>query len=171
MLSTQESLARDRAHRQRSNDRFQAAVDAKEKLNKAFQLLRKEGLIAKQRFMCCRGCAGCQLTHDITESLDKGGKRPMGAVFYTKQDGFFDEPRGRHPRPQKLYLSFGNVETTKYGDIGEPTVKVGERICKALDAVGLHWEWDGTENTCILVDPCYGLWNENPRSRFERVVA
>jgi hypothetical protein len=170
LSSTKALLERDRARRQLSNERFAAAVEAKEKLNTAFALLRKQGLIAKQRFSCCRGCAGCRLANNITKSLDKGGKRPRGAVFYTTQEGFFDEPRGRHPRPQKLYLSFGDVNTAKYGDVGEPTVKVGERICKALDAVGLHWEWDGTENTTILVDPCPGLWNEEPRTRFERVA-
>lgn len=149
----------------RTNERFTSAVEAKEKLNEAFKMLRQKGLVAKQKFLCCRGCAGCQLAHDITESLDKGRKAPKGAVFYTKQDGFFDGNR-----PRKLYLSFGSVETQKHGVIGDPTVKVGELICWALDAVGLHWEWDGTEGSTIVVDPCPGLWNEDPRSRLERVA-
>jgi len=98
-------VERSRFLRSRWDERYTSAIEAQVKLNKAFQLLRKQGLIAKQRFACCRGCAGCRLANDITETLDKGGKRPLGAVFYTKQDGFFDNPKGRHPKPRKLYLT------------------------------------------------------------------
>ena len=147
-----------------------AAHESKEKLNEAFKLLRKEGLIARQKFLCCNGCAGSQLAHDVTALIDAGRKPPKGAVFYSKQGGFFDgPPDSGWSRVTKLYLSFGNVTTEKHGEIGLPTLEVGRLICKALDTVGLHYEWDETPESTIVVDPCPGLWDVEPRVRFARV--
>lgn len=152
------------------SQRAAAAWNAKAKLNAAFRLLRRENIICKQRFMCCGTCAGAQIAADITESIDAGKKRPDGVVFYTKQSGFFDGDPVR-AKVTKLYLQYGDVETTKHGVVGIGTVEVGKRICKALDAVGLAYEWDGSENSTIVVDPCPGLWGKTPKTALERITA
>lgn len=160
------------SYEEKRRAREEATFASQEKLNEAFKLLRKEGLIARQRFSCCRGCAGCEIADEVSGKVDAGKKLPKGAVFYTRQGGFWggSTPGSRFARPTKCYLSFGNVSTSKHGDIGLPTVEVGKLICKVLDKVGLHYEWDGTEDQCIMVDPCPGLWNEVPRTRLERVA-
>lgn len=145
--------------RQLEKQRFQAAWEAKPKLTAAFRALRKEGIVAKQSFMCCGSCAGAQIANDIEAAIDAGKARPAGCVFYTKQGGFFDgHPEARFTKVTKLYLQFGDVQTTKHGTVGIGTVEVGKRICKALEAVGLAYEWDGTADKTIVVDPCPDLW-------------
>lgn len=157
--------------RQQIADRLNAADEAQKKLNEAFKILRKEGLIARQRFSCCNGCAGGEIANDVEKMLDAGRKAPKGATFYSTQGGFVESPNSRRfARVRKLYLSFGSVQTEKHGEVGLPTVEVGKMICAALDKVGLHYEWDGTENQTIVIDPCPGLWGEAPRSRLERVA-
>lgn len=130
---------------------MEAAEGAKEKLTRAFLFLRKEGFVARQRFSCCRGCAGSALTNEQQEKQAAGKKLPKSYVYYTKQDGFLDGNRVR-----KLYLSFGDF--TKKGQ-GEPTDTSGYTIVKALKEAGLAFEWDGNPMTCIVVDPCPGLWD------------
>lgn len=146
-----------------------AAHEAKEKLNEAFKLLRKEGIIARQKFSCCNGCGGEEIATDVEKMIDAGRTAPKGATFYSKQGGFIDSPDTRFARVTKLYLTFGQVHTQKYGEVGLPTVEVGKLICTALDKVGLHYEWDGTADNSIVIDPCPGMWNAIPRHRLARV--
>jgi hypothetical protein len=120
------------------------SVEAKIRLNKAFVEMRKQGLLARQSFMCCRNCAGCELANLLEKMTAEKRAQCKGACFYTKQDGFENDGEG-------TYLAFGNVDTTKFGEIGEPTVKVGERVVAILKAVGLSVEWDGTEGQRIWV--------------------
>jgi hypothetical protein len=125
------------------------ANEAKTKLNKAFDLLRRRGLIARQRFSCCNSCAWYELATYVEEKIDKTPKAKdaiKGCVFYSRQGGFFD---GR--RVTNLYLQFGHVSTTKHGDVGAPTIEVGKMVCDALKEVGLVPQWDGTESDCVCV--------------------
>lgn len=150
-------MAASRARYAREQKQADACAVSQKKLNKAFAQLRREGLLAKQGFSCCRSCAGSELATLIENLIETGEARPNGVVFYSKQEGF----RGSSVRESKfrrLYLSFGSVTTTKYGDVGLPTVEVGQMLAKALTEAGLTFEWDGSPNSTIVVDPCPGLW-------------
>lgn len=129
--------------------------EAKNRLTLAFALLRKKGLIARQRFSCCRSCAGYELATYASDAVDKDSRQKdkiKGCVFYTRQSDFV-EKYGRSYRACSLYLSFGQLETTKHGGIGLETVEVGKLVCECLKEVGLPFEWDGNPDECILVDP------------------
>lgn len=130
------------------------------KLNQLFKNLRKHGFVAKQNYLCCRGCAGAQLSSDAL-AWDQSKKDSLkGVVFYTRQDGegLNTKPRRfqRYNRPQSLYLSYGPLELSS-GSIGLPTLHVGNLLAQELRAVGLNYEWDGSENTRIcIVDKAVG---------------
>lgn len=51
-----------------------------------------------------------------------------------------------------LYLQFGQIGTSKFGDVGLETTEVGKMVCEALKSVGLKFEWDGSPMTCIWVE-------------------
>ena len=106
-------------------------------LAKAFKDLRKEGLIAKQNFMCCRSCASCSIWNDIDASPGKY----KGAVYYCKQDG--DNLR----KSGKFYLGFGAADT----DDNKVTALIGQLTKVVLEKHGLKVEWDGSAGTRILV--------------------
>jgi co-chaperonin GroES (HSP10) len=118
--------------------------DLKIRLNSAFRALRKDGLVARQAFMCCQNCAGTKIANDITVMPEEKRKAIKGTVFYTKQDA--------EPQREGLYLAFGPIETSAHGTIGEDTVAVGKRTVKALQDAGLTVEWDGTANKRIFVE-------------------
>lgn len=135
-------------------DAGSCSEEAKGKLTRAFALLRKEGFVARQRFSCCRGCAGCALATEQQEKQAAGEKLPKSYVYYTKQEGFISTYGGEHAT--KLYLSFGDF--TSEGQ-GEPTDTSGYTIVKALKEAGLEFQWNGNPESCIVVDPCPGLWD------------
>ncbi len=146
------------------DNKYTQALDAQDKLTRAFALVRKRGVVARQRFMCCRSCAGCALASDLAAKVTKdarGKDKFKGVVFYTKQGGFFDGNR-----PCSCYLSFGQVDTVEHGALGLPTVEVGKIVVECLREVGLAFEWDGTGDKCIEVK----IEPPEPRTAFERVV-
>jgi hypothetical protein len=120
------------------------SVESKNRLTKAFRALRREGLVAKQKFMCCRNCAGTKIGNDVEAMPEEERAKIKGAVFYTTQDA--------EPERNGLYLAYGPIETEKHGTIGEHTRAVGARIVKALRAEGLKVKWDGSPNTRIHVE-------------------
>lgn len=117
------------------------------RLTKVFRELRKQGLIARQNFLCCGNCAGSQIACDITEMIDKGKDRASikGCVFYHQQDA------ERFREGYDLWLAFGNVDTEKYGKVGLSTVAVGYMVCAELAKAGIRYEWDGNESKRISV--------------------
>lgn len=144
------------------------AQGAKEKLNLAFKKLRKMGFIAKQSFMCCNSCGSATIAHELNEHLDKGGKKPLGAVFYCRQVGLIQRD-GQRQYASKLNLQFGSISTGKHGEVGLPTEEVGAQVVKVLESFGLFVNWNGDPNESIEVDPCPRLWEGRTLSRFERV--
>lgn len=142
---------------ERFNARYTAADAAQAKLATAFAAIRKEGVIARQRFSCCRSCAGVALANEVEVKIDAGKKPPKGAVFYSKQQGFL-QGSGRRAEVHKLFLSFGSLHTEKHGEIGD-TLEVGKIVCKALTDVGLAFKWDEDPDKCIEIDPCPTLWD------------
>lgn len=146
---------------------YDLAIAAQEKLTRAFALIRKRGVVARQRYKCCGTCAGYAIGVEVAEKVTKDARvkdKFKGVVFYTKQGGFFD--RGG---VGSCYLKFGQVDTKEHGPVGLPTVEVGKIVCECLAEAGLAFEWDGTENKCVAV-----LFTPppppEPKTAFERVL-
>lgn len=143
---------------------YDLAVAAQEKLTKAFALIRKRGVVARQRFKCCGTCAGYAIGCEVAEKVTVNPKykdRFKGVVFYTKQGGFFD--RGG---VGSCYLKFGQVDTKEHGPVGLSTVEIGKIVCECLAEAGLAFEWDGTEAKCVEVK----ITLPEPKTAFERVL-
>jgi len=117
----------------------------KVKLNVAFQMMRKAGLVARQNFSCCSSCGGYELTMDVVAMPDKKRAKVKGVCFYHRQDNDY------LVRGKDLYLSFGSLDSRELGQIGLETVQVGHLVTSCLTQAGLAWEWDGTESQRILV--------------------
>lgn len=126
-------------------------AENKEKLNKVFKALRKNSVVARQNFLCCQSCAGYKIATDVEKMLD-AGKVVAGWVFYHRQDynsAFVGE--GRYPANGELYLAYTGGSTNKYEKNGLQTVEIGRLVVKELEAAGLVYEWDGSEDSRILV--------------------
>ena len=123
-------------------------VTNKDNLNAAFKVLRGMGLLARQSFLCCSGCAGYQMALDAKAAADKGNP-PKGCVFYHKQDA-----EGLREN-RDFYLAFGTV--THHGEngqattYGEDTAAIGRQVVEVLNRHGVQTEWDGDENTRIKI--------------------
>lgn len=96
----------------------------KEKINKAFRILRKKGYIAKQNFLCCQGCASAELASKYSpDELNK-------VVYYHSQDNenlIYD---------REFYICWA----------GE-----GKEIVEVFKECGLNPEWDGDKGKRILI--------------------
>lgn len=128
-------------------------AENKEKLNKAFKLLRKNYLVGRQDFRCCQSCAGSEIATDVEKMLDNG-KRVDGWVFYHHQDtegALGLGSRYRRTPSGELYLAFTGGDTAKYDKNGISTLEVGKIVAVALSQVGVPFEWNGSEDTRILV--------------------
>lgn len=118
-----------------------ARID-QDKLNNAFALMRKAGLVARQRFSCCGGCAGGDLANFIGAKSPEARAKVVGCCFYTRQG---------NPASGALYLTYGPVDVAGVGKVGRPTEEVGQIVIGALTQAGLRTEWDGSKNTTIKV--------------------
>jgi hypothetical protein len=135
-------------------------------LTKAFRVLRSKrfGMIARQRFSCCRSCAGGELAIEVHEKVQAGKLDPEtfgGVVFATMQNIMIEKPGSFSTgRVNDIRLSYGPVEyhspkrrTKVYG----PKAKaVGETICKVFDEVGVPYEWNGSGEQTIKIVPLRG---------------
>ena len=123
-----------------------AVNDMTLRLNRAFAALRKQGLLARQNFLCCGSCAGYALTEDAVARTRKG-KKVNGCVFYHRQD------TERFLTGDTLFLGYGPLDSTELGTIGLTTREVGTLVVAALEAEGLEPHWDGNPDTRISLDP------------------
>lgn len=98
--------------------------DVRDRLSIAFIALRKSGMLARQNFQCCQGCAWAAI------SELPAGKN--GVVFYHRQD------TDRLKRTGSCCLSFGGF------DDDERNLTVGRRVAEAMRAVGLRVDWEET---------------------------
>lgn len=114
----------------------------KAKLNNLFKELRKDGLVARQNFLCCGGCA----SSEIGSMAEKRGL--PGGVYYHQQDA--DKLYGRDYFMQKpaeeVYLGYGALDEA---DIDSR--QIGIMICVAASRVGLEVEWNGSSAQRVKV--------------------
>jgi hypothetical protein len=109
---------------------------AKKRLTRAFERLRRDGFVARQRWKCCQTCGFSEINLEIGTPLARG------IVFYHQQDVAKWREGADH-----LYLAFAHPS-----DEAKAAVEVGWKVCRALGDVGLTFEWDGTSCTRIKVE-------------------
>lgn len=138
-------------------------------LTPLFKALRKMGLDARQRFMCCTGCAGAAVANEYREKLLKDPTfSRKGFVYNTAQDVWTERDMERAERrgeQVEVPIRYGPVEATGDGfDFNGPAVKplatvglsckeVGALVVKACEQVGMEYIWDGDPNKVIYVLP------------------
>lgn len=123
-------------------------MPSSDKLNLAFRLMRKKGLIAYQNYQCCSNCGGYAITTEAERRIEAGKATKesiKGCCFYHAQDAE-DRDKGR-----PFYLAYGPMDSTKYNEIGLDTVRVGKLVAEALDEAGVVYEWNGSGSQRICV--------------------
>lgn len=105
-----------------------------EALNGLFKELRKAGLVARQNFMCCGGCASAELA-SVLEA--KPAKR--GYAFFHRQQG---ERLAKGDR--RCYIHYSARE-------GGDDLQVAMDIVAAAGRVDLAVKWDGKLSSCVEV--------------------
>jgi hypothetical protein len=123
-------------------------MPSSDKLNLAFRLMRKKGLIAYQNYSCCSNCAGIEITNEAEQRIEAGKATPesiKGCCFYHRQDAE-SRDAGR-----SFYLAYGPMDSAKHDEIGLDTAEVGKLVVEALREAGVGFEWDGNPNTRIEV--------------------
>ena len=123
----------------------------KDRLNKVFKELRKRGLIARQNFSCCGGCAGSELATWYGELRKAGkGEKYKGLVFYHRQNT-------EHLRNDgETMLAYGDLSYYGSGDKPEfktplSTKEVGDILADVLKQENMYYEWDGDPGSKILI--------------------
>lgn len=111
--------------------------ETRDRIGAAFRALRREGILARQGFLCCQSCAGYAMG-ERADKLAAEGKAPRGWVFYHGQD------RDSLRTTGEVYIAF-----TGYGET--TTEEIGVDAAHQLREFGLEVEWDGTDRTRILV--------------------
>ncbi|MFD6310415.1 DUF6891 domain-containing protein [Streptomyces nigra] len=106
-----------------------------ERLTRAFTALQGSGITARENFACCRNCGESEIGA-------AGDPDARGYVFFHSQ--CTDSAAAGHGL-MLLYRGFdGSSETTE---------AIGHEIVAALEAAGLHTEWDGDPGRAITVTP------------------
>jgi alkylhydroperoxidase family enzyme len=109
----------------------------RDRLKAMFADLRRRGYLARQRFLCCGGCASAQLADDLRKRPEK-----LGAVYYHRQEA------ERLDRGQEsVYLSYGRGQDAS----PEQSALVGEAVARAAGRAGLAVLWDGESTSCVQV--------------------
>ena len=109
-------------------------LDFSTKLGNAFKAMREQGLLARQNFSCCGGCAGYSLVRMAVKKKQKGVE-VKGCAFYHAQDN-------QNKRDgDNFYIGYGPLDTTEFGTIGLTDVEVGKIVVECLTAAGVETEW------------------------------
>ncbi|WP_406146898.1 DUF6891 domain-containing protein [Streptomyces sp. NBC_01012] len=114
--------------------RWQGETDP-ERLTRAFTALDDAGITAREHFSCCRHCGQSEIGAEA-----RPGAR--GYVYFHTQ--CTDSAATGHGLP----LHYGGFD-----DSAGTTVAVGREIVAALEAAGLHTEWDEDPARVISVTP------------------
>jgi len=121
-----------------------------DRLTDAFRALDATGVVAREDFACCQNCGVTEIGDEV---LDTAPAR--GFVFYHQQD------TERAAAGGSLWLAYGRFE--------EPSsAEIGEEICAALRAEGLHVDWSGSPGQRIHVR---FDWARRRHGRLAAVVA
>ncbi|WP_331734955.1 hypothetical protein OG379_39760 (plasmid) [Streptomyces sp. NBC_01166] len=106
-----------------------------ERLTRAFTALQEAGITARENFTCCRSCGQSEIGGE-------GEPNARGFVYFHTQ--CTDSAAAGHG----LMLLYGGFD-----DSSETTAAIGHEVVAALEAVGLHTEWDHDPGRAITVTP------------------
>ena len=106
-----------------------------ERLTRAFGALQKAGITARENFTCCRSCGQAEIGAEA-------GPDARGFVYFHAQGT--EAAAAGHG----LTLYYGGFDGS-----AETTVAVGDEVVAALEAAGLHAEWDRDPGRSIDVTP------------------
>ncbi|MFJ5208866.1 DUF6891 domain-containing protein [Streptomyces nigra] len=106
-----------------------------ERLTRAFTALQGSGITARENFACCRNCGESEIGA-------AGAPDARGYLF------FHSQCTDSAAAGQGLMLLYGGFDGSS-----ETTEAIGHEIVAALEAVGLHTEWDGDPGRAITVTP------------------
>lgn len=106
-----------------------------ERLTRAFTALQDAGITARENFTCCRSCGESEIGGE-------GAPDARGFVYFHTQ--CTDSAAAGHG----LTLLHGGFDGSS-----ETTAAIGHEVVAALEAVGLHAEWDHDSGRAITVTP------------------
>lgn len=155
---------------------FTAVYESKAAVTAAFKALRKDGLITRQGFMCCGGCASAQIANDI-ENAAKGVKefrrktkkftpyqyinghyvggytekietyfKPAPVRNYIGAIFYSSQSNDAWKEGYDLYINYGAVE-----DNDEANRAIGMMLYNALINEGLSVSWSGNPHEAVKV--------------------
>ncbi|MFE3875539.1 DUF6891 domain-containing protein [Kitasatospora sp. NPDC059146] len=123
-----------------------------DRLERAFDLLEDQGIVAAMDFTCCAACGYAEIGGEADEDS-------RGFVFFHQQD------TEAAAAGRGLMLRYGGFRTGEESDGAESggaesggaaeqrTVEIGRAVVAAVETVGLPVEWDGSPHTAIRVAP------------------
>ncbi len=116
--------------------------------------MRKNGIVARQNFMCCRTCASDSISYDISNLTLDRYEKIQGVCYYSKQNGLNSDDGV----VRSIHLSYFRPSGYKYQrpvrtHTGLSLPELAILICDCLTKAGLTYEWDGQTETCIAVLP------------------
>lgn len=111
-------------------------VSTNDRLDAALGFLDQSSIFSAQDYWCCSSCGHSAAAETMTE------RKTRGYVFYHQQD------TDRAIEGGGLMLAYGSYE-------GEDpkTAAIGREICDALDRFGVPYEWNGSPDSRIFVQP------------------
>jgi hypothetical protein len=103
-----------------------------DRLDRAFDQLEREGIVARQHFSCCGTCGVAEIHQEITDATERN--LPIrGYAFYHVQD------TESAVEGHGIYLNYG---ACKEGH--DAAVAIGHEVAKTLESHGLRVEWSGS---------------------------
>lgn len=118
----------------------------KDKLNAAFKLMRKAGILARQNFTCCGSCGNAEMSMMLAKMPEKRSAKIKGVCFYHSQGN------SRMNKGGDLYLQYSSKVDD---DLDLGTVQIGHLVVSCLKEAGLGVEWNGKASETILVKAGY----------------
>jgi hypothetical protein len=117
------------------------------RMTAAFEDLRKQGIFARQNFMCCMGCASSNIGEMAKKANAKNPGRYIGAAYYHQQDSDDFKEQGR------CHIGYGYVPGGPLSGLPDDlaTLTIGNAVRSTMERHGFSVEWDGSPNKRILV--------------------
>lgn len=109
-----------------------------DRLDKAFEDLEENGIVARQNFTCCQTCGHAEIGDEIQETFKS--HPVIGYTFYHMQDTESAAEGG------EVYLAYEAWEDGEDAQVG-----IGQKIVEILSKHGLKVIWDGSVKTRICI--------------------
>ncbi len=110
-----------------------------DRLDKAFDEMEEQGIVARQNFTCCQNCGHAEIWEEL--ELTRQEHEVSGYVFFHMQDTDRVLEEGR------LYIAYGAADSAD-----ESAIVVAEKAAQILKKSGFNVDWDGTldKRICLV---------------------